>query len=62
MQARSKKPRTRSAPKVIRDDAEQSKLFLQKAREIGADEEQSAADELMKELGNTPPDPRKSKK
>ncbi len=42
-------PKTRpkmSAPKSKRDDPEQSKLFIEKAREIGADEEKSAADEL----------------
>jgi hypothetical protein len=44
------------------DDKQQSKLFIEKAREIEADEEKSAADELMKELANTAPDPRKSKK
>jgi hypothetical protein len=44
------------------DHKQQSKLFIEKAREIEADEEKSAADELMKELANTAPDPRKSKK
>jgi hypothetical protein len=42
------------------DDKEQSKDFIKKAREIGADEENSAADELMKRLAKTPPEPRKS--
>lgn len=39
------------------DDAEQSKAFIEKAREIQADEEHSAAGELMKRLGKTPPEP-----
>jgi hypothetical protein len=44
------------------DDAEQSKLFLEKAREIGADEAQAtAADKLMERLAKTPPEPRKNK-
>jgi hypothetical protein len=41
------------------DDEEQSKLFIEKAREIGADEERSAADELMERLAKTKPEPRK---
>lgn len=41
-----------------RDDPEQSKLFIKKAREIGADEESWAADELLGHLRNKPPKPR----
>ena len=41
------------------DDAEQSKLFLEKAREIGADEKHSAADKLMGRLAKMKPEPRK---
>ncbi len=41
-----------------RDDPEQSKLFIEKAREIGADEEKSAADALMGQLAKLPPEPR----
>ncbi len=41
------------------DDAEQSRLFIKKAREIGADEEHSEADELMKQLHKKPAEPRK---
>jgi hypothetical protein len=41
------------------DDKEQSKLFLKKAREIGADEEHSASDELVGQLAKKPPEPRK---
>jgi hypothetical protein len=40
--------------KVKPDDKEQSKLFIEKAREIGADEEHSAADKLMERLAKTP--------
>jgi hypothetical protein len=42
-----------------RDDPEQSRLFIEKAREIGADEEGSAADELLDALAKMPPKPRK---
>jgi hypothetical protein len=42
-----------------RDDPEQSKAFIEKAREIGADEKRSAADKLMERLAKTPPAPRK---
>ncbi len=44
------------------DDKEQSKLFLKKAREIGADEERSEADELIGQLAKKPPEPRKQTK
>jgi hypothetical protein len=44
------------------DDKEQSKLFLEKAREIGADEESSAADELLAHLRRKPPEPRKPRR
>jgi hypothetical protein len=45
-----------------RDDAKQSRLFIEKAREVGADEEKSAADDLLKKLHKMPPTPRKSSK
>ena len=41
------------------DDKQQSKLFIEKAREIGADEEKSAADDLMGRLAKTPPKPKR---
>jgi hypothetical protein len=44
------------------DDKEQSELFLKKAREIGADEEKSAADVLIGHMAKTPPEPRKKTK
>ncbi len=36
------------------DDKAQSKAFIAKAREIGADEESSCADELLGRLARTP--------
>jgi hypothetical protein len=45
-----------------RTDDEQSKLFIEKAREIGADEDKSAADKLIKRLAKTPPEPRNKSK
>ena len=42
------------------DDPEQSKAFIEKAREIGADEKRSAADKLMERLAKTKPEPRKT--
>lgn len=44
------------------DDKEQSKLFIQKAREVGADEEKSNSDELIGQLAKKPPEPRKQSK
>jgi hypothetical protein len=40
------------------DDKEQSRRFIEKAREIGADEEHSAADKLMETLAKAPKEPR----
>lgn len=37
---------------------DQSKAFIEKAHEIGADENTSAADELMGRLARTPPQPK----
>jgi hypothetical protein len=45
-----------------RDDPEQSRLFIKKAREIGSDEEKSRADELIEQLAKKPPEPREAKK
>lgn len=41
-----------------REDPEQSKAFIEKAREIGADEEHSAADKLMGNLAKMKPEPK----
>lgn len=56
--SRKSKPQSRR-PANSADDKEQSKLFIEKAREIEADEERSAADELMERLAKTKPEPRK---
>ncbi len=52
------KSETNVGKKIKRDDAKQSKLFIQKAREIGADEKRSAADKLMGRLAKMKPEPR----
>lgn len=51
-------PRISSIKGSNPDDKEQSKLFIEKAREIGADEEKSAADALIGKLAKLPPEPR----
>jgi hypothetical protein len=43
---------------VKRDDPEQSKAFIEKAREIEADEKRSAADKLMGQMAKMKPEPR----
>jgi hypothetical protein len=48
--------------KVKPDDKEQSKLFIEKAREIGADEEKSGAGELLRRLAKMPPQPQNASK
>ena len=53
----SKRPSSKT-----QDDPEQSKLFIEKAREIEADEERSAADKLVGHLATKAPEPRKPKK
>jgi hypothetical protein len=50
-------PKTKSQPRRLRkDDPNQSAAFIQKAREVGADQE-SCADELLGRLARTPPQP-----
>jgi hypothetical protein len=44
-----------------RDDPEQSKAFIEKGREIEADEKHPAADKLMERLAKMKPEPRKLK-
>lgn len=44
------------------DLSEQSALFIEKAREVGADESQSLADLLLGRLARTPPGPKPAKK
>ena len=60
--ARKKSNSTADKTDERRDDEEQSRLFIKKAREIGANEENSRADELIGRLAKKPPEPRKSKK
>jgi hypothetical protein len=54
--AKQKMPQKHPKP----DDPKQSRAFIEKAREIEADEEHSAADKLMERLAKTKPEPRKS--
>jgi hypothetical protein len=49
--------KNRPAPKP--DDKEQSRLFIETAREIGADDEKSAADSVLVRLAKQQPEPRK---
>ena len=46
------------AKKTQHDDPEQSKAFIEKAKEIEADEKHSAADKLMERLAKMKPEPR----
>ena len=43
------------------DDKEQSKRFIEKAREIGADGDNSGADELLSRLAKMPPQPKQQR-
>jgi hypothetical protein len=45
--------------KYSEDDPKQSRLFIEKAREIGADKDNSEADKLIGRLAKKPPEPRK---
>lgn len=63
MQTRSKTPDARPSEAIPEvDNEEQSRLFIEKAREIGADEEGSNADALLGKMAKTPPHPRKRQK
>lgn len=63
MCTRDKKSATRPSQTVIAaDDEEQSRLFLEKAREVGAEEDRSSADDLLRWMAKTPPLPRKRQK
>ncbi len=48
-------PRTPKKP----SSPTQSEAFIAKARELGADKDSSAGDELMGRLAKTPPEPRR---
>jgi hypothetical protein len=43
------------------DDKEQSRRFIETAREVEADEESSAADAVMGRLAKQPPEPHKQR-
>jgi hypothetical protein len=59
----SRPKQKKKTPSGIRpDDEEQSKLFIEKAREIEADDDRSAADELLGRLAKMPPEPRNKPK
>jgi hypothetical protein len=45
-----------------RDDPAQSRAFIKKARELGADEENSEADEVLGVLHKKRPEPQKKQK
>lgn len=65
MQASSKKPAARSQkarPELKPDDAQQSNAFVEKARELEADDGESKADLLMERLAKMKPEPRKAAK
>lgn len=48
------KHKKQQKPTPKRDDPEQSQMFISTARKHGADEEKSAADELLGRLAKTP--------
>jgi hypothetical protein len=54
MQAESKKPTIRPAVKRTPDDPEQSKRFIEMAREIKADETEEGADRAFKKVASAP--------
>jgi hypothetical protein len=47
--------------KPSQDNPKQSRAFIEKAREIEADEERSVADELLGRLAKKQPEPHKKK-
>ena len=63
---RSAEPTTvvAQAPEALpkADDKAQSKAFIEKAREIGADVDRSASDELLRRLAKMPPQPKMKSK
>jgi len=53
MKKTAHKPKSKS-----KEDENQSRLFIEKARELGADDDSTRSDELMKRLAKTPPEPK----
>src|SRR5947208_13274785 len=64
MKAIRKMPlRVGAGPKTSgRDDPAQSRAFIKKAREVGADDGKSASGRLVRRLAKMPPEPRKPKR
>jgi hypothetical protein len=56
----TKPPKTNRSPS--RDDPNQSRAFIKKAQEIGANKELMRADDLMGKLAKLPPEPRTAPK
>jgi hypothetical protein len=59
--SRPTKSKRRPTP-AIQDDEEQSRMFIERAREIEADKQHSDADRLIGHLAKKPPEPRKKSK
>ena len=51
-----KRPKRKTKTRPVEDE-DQSRAFIEKAREIGADEGSSGAEELMGRLAKMAPDP-----
>jgi hypothetical protein len=52
---------SKNKPPANADDKNQSRAFIEKARELGCDESSAAADELLGRLAKMPPNPKKRK-
>jgi hypothetical protein len=61
MQTAGKKPTTRSQKTTAEPDAEQSKRFMEAARELGCDEDEAHFEEALRKIGRhkQPTDPPK---
>jgi hypothetical protein len=63
----SRRPKSTSSGLRQADDKEQSKLFIEAARELGCDEDPAHFDEILKKVArhkpppNAPAEPKKSK-
>ncbi len=58
---RPSRQKNNTQPVLESDDPKQSKAFIDKAREVEADEDRSAADKLMGRMAKTKPGPRAPK-
>jgi hypothetical protein len=52
--------KSQKTTRARKDNPAQSRAFIEKAREIEADEKRSAADKLMGKLAKMKPEPRKT--